>query len=277
MTGNSHTSPCSSADDDRIKRAVRSGWDAMADGYQAETIISTNDVHYGPLCPGERELGLMGDVQGKSVLELACGSAQNSVALAKWGALVTALDISSRQIRHASALVRKERVGVRLVRGDGGRLAMFRDAAFDLVVSSFGWEFIPDLEACFQECHRVLSPAGRLVVCTVHPLAAFEWDEELSALPVTDYFHPPVEVWEDLPETRDGRGVTFFRTIEETATSLNEAGFVIERIVEPYPYPLEEMTLEQRQAIAYGGRFWEEQYERLRRVPFSIVYVAQRQ
>ena len=75
------------------------------------------------------------------------------------------------------------------------RPAMFRSASFDLVLSSFGWEFVPDLAASFSECHRLLSPGGLLVVCTVHPLSAFEWDAEERALIVTDYFNPPVEVW----------------------------------------------------------------------------------
>ena len=56
---------------EHIKRSNQAGWDDMADSYQATTVISLDDVHYGPLSPGERELGLLGDVGGKRVLELA--------------------------------------------------------------------------------------------------------------------------------------------------------------------------------------------------------------
>ncbi len=78
---------------DRVKRAVRTAWDRMSPSYQAETRISVDDVHYAPLAPGERELKILGDVQGKRVLELACGAAQNAIAVSKWGARVTAVDI----------------------------------------------------------------------------------------------------------------------------------------------------------------------------------------
>ncbi len=77
---------------DHIKRAIQAGWDEMSQSYQAESHISLDDVHYAPLGPGERELQIIGDVNGKRVLELACGAAQNSIALAKWGAQLTALD-----------------------------------------------------------------------------------------------------------------------------------------------------------------------------------------
>ena len=75
-------------DSQRTKQAIRAGWDAMSDWYQSESRISVDDVHYGPLCPGEKELQIIGDVQGLRALELACGAAQNSIALAKWGASV---------------------------------------------------------------------------------------------------------------------------------------------------------------------------------------------
>ena len=114
---------------DNIKKAIQAGWDEMSDSYQAESRISLDDVHYAPIAPGERELRLLGDVRGKRVLELACGAAQNSIALAKWGAHVTAMDFSSRQLQKAKLLVSSEKVDVNLIRGDMERLGMFRNAA----------------------------------------------------------------------------------------------------------------------------------------------------
>ncbi|NIV35014.1 MAG: SAM-dependent methyltransferase, partial [Anaerolineae bacterium] len=48
----------------------RRGWNTISAGYQRERQISMEDVHYGPLAPGERELGLLGDVRGKRILEV---------------------------------------------------------------------------------------------------------------------------------------------------------------------------------------------------------------
>ena len=38
----------------------RRGWNTISAGYQRERRISTDDVHYGPLAPGERELEPLG-------------------------------------------------------------------------------------------------------------------------------------------------------------------------------------------------------------------------
>lgn len=259
-------------DNDRLKRAVGAGWDAMSDSYQADSVISLHDVHYGPFCAGESELNLMGDVRGRRVLELACGAAQNSIALARKGALVTAIDISPRQLDKAAALVRQEGVTVDLLRADMESLGMFRDGAFEVVLSSFGWEFVPELGACLRECRRVLVSDGLLVMCTVHPLTAFEWDEEERALIVDNYFDPPVEVWNETGTGPDA--VTYFHTIDETFQLLRDANFGVERIVEPCPKNIKEMTPEELASLPYRGSYWESQYERLSRVPFSIVYVA---
>ena len=258
--------------DERVKRAIRSGWDRMSASYQAETRISLDDIHYAPLAPGERELNLLGDIRGKCILELACGAAQNSIAASKLGARVTALDMSLRQLRQAHRLVQQERAGVDLLRGDMERLGLFRDGSFDVVMSSFGWEFVPDLSACFAECHRVLRSAGLLVVCTVHPLTAFEWDGDDGALIVTDYFNSPVEIWGDAGRADEGRAMTFFHTVEEMFTLIASSGFAVERIVEPHPYEREDM----RARAPYTGAYWETQYERLRRVPFAIVYIGRK-
>ena len=261
---------------DNIKKAIQAGWDEMSDSYQAESRISLDDVHYAPIAPGERELRLLGDVRGKRVLELACGAAQNSIALAKWGAHVTAMDFSSRQLQKAKLLVSGEKVEVNLIRGDMERLGMFRNAAFDIVLSSFGWEFVPDLGACFDECSRVLADDGLLIVCTVHPLTAFEWDEDEKALLVNDYFNPPVEVWGGSSQAGKDKAVTIFRTVQEMFDLLTSSGFHIERIVEPYPYPVQSMSEAEKRAMPYSGPFWENQQERLSRVPFSIVYKARK-
>ena len=112
-------------------------------------------------------------------------------------------------------------------------------------------------------------------MCTVHPLAAFEWDEENRVLRVFDYFRLPVEVWSE-PEQGRQEGATFFHTIEEVFGLLTDSGFSVERVLEPSPYPIEEMSEDERRMIPYRGAAWERQYERMSRVPFTIIYTARK-
>ena len=202
--------------------------------------------------------------------------AQNAIALAKWGARVTAVDVSPKQLSHACRLVQSEAADVALIQADIERLTMFADESFDAIISSNGIEFVTDLGACLLEWHRVLRPGGIAVISTVHPLGAFEWDEGQGALIVRNYFNLPVEVWHDVGETDGQRGLTFFRTIEEMFSTLTDVGFSVERILEPVPYPLNRMSDAEKSRIPYQGTLWESDYERMRRIPFNIVYVARK-
>jgi len=258
---------------DSIKRAIRLGWDEMSESYQMETRISLEDVHYSPLCPGERELGIIGDVRGKKTLELACGAAQNSIALAKWGADATAIDMSGQQLAKAHELAAKEGVALNMIQCDIERLSMLRDQSFDLVISCFGMEFLPDPAACLAETNRLLRGDGMLVIGTVHPLTAFEWDADEEMLRVTDYFNPPVEVWDEPTHDASQNGLTFFRTVSEMFVLLTGAGFRVEQVIEPMPYDCADSLREQ---APYGGAYWESQRQRLSRVPFAIVYRARK-
>jgi SAM-dependent methyltransferase len=261
---------------DPIKRDIGAGWDAMSDSYQHDSDISLDDVHYGPFAMGERELNLLGPVSGKRILELACGAAQNSIALSKWGAKCVGMDISPKQLRQAARFRSEESVNVALVRGDMENPSMFAPETFDIVLSSFGWEFIPDLAACFQSCNELLKPGGTLLVCTAHPLNAFEWDDRENAVFVTDYFSPPVEVWEEPVPEGHRPGMTFFHTFGEMFELLTGAGFSVDRVLEPFPNYLTDDTENKPSKSPYAGSYWDTSRDRLSKVPFAIVYLARK-
>ncbi len=62
----------------------------------AWTDLSLDVVHYGPDIPTEADLRLLGPLEGKRVLELGCGGGPMTVAMAKQGARVIAVDESAR-------------------------------------------------------------------------------------------------------------------------------------------------------------------------------------
>jgi ubiquinone/menaquinone biosynthesis C-methylase UbiE len=74
-------------------------WDRVTDTYDFEKYWS-NKVHlswFGNL------LSIIGDPIGKSILEVGCGSAFQSLALAERGGVVSLIDISAHTIERASA------------------------------------------------------------------------------------------------------------------------------------------------------------------------------
>ena len=62
---------------------------------------AAEDITWGMFGPSDSELGVLGDVSGKDVIELGCGTAYFGAWLAKRGARVTGVDITPAQLETA--------------------------------------------------------------------------------------------------------------------------------------------------------------------------------
>ncbi|MBI3825226.1 MAG: class I SAM-dependent methyltransferase [Candidatus Rokubacteria bacterium] len=118
-----------------------------------------------------RALRRLHDLAGaRRVLEIGCGNAFASALLSAGRELVVATDLPSADpathsigLGKARALLdglRVERYGIAAASGE--RLP-FREGAFDLVISLFVLEHVPDREAAVAEMHRVLDRGGLAV------------------------------------------------------------------------------------------------------------------
>ncbi len=117
--------------------------------------------------------GLVPAADGGRVLELGCGIGRFEQALAPRVGLAVGLDVSPGMLaaaaRRAAALPETARAAAAFVRTGGRDLAMFRDAAFDLVlaVDAFPYVFAggPALaDATVAEMARVVRPGGDVVI-----------------------------------------------------------------------------------------------------------------
>jgi SAM-dependent methyltransferase len=226
-----------SVDKNETRDLNRRGWDLISASYQAERRISTDDVHYGPFAPGERELQVLGHVGGKHILEVGCGGGQNAVVLAKWGARCTGLDPSAAQLAHARRLAREQGIEVEFVQGIAEDLGAFPDDSFDLVLSSYAFDYVADLEAAYREAGRVLKAGGLFVFCLSHPwFQAVGWhliDGPDAALLGNYAAWPVVEDWDWTFES--GVNAPFrdhLRTLAQIVNGLIAAGFTLERLIE---------------------------------------------
>jgi len=103
----------------------------------------------------DRVIRLLGrSLQGLDVLVICCGSGMDAEYLARRGARVVAMDISSGCL--ARARVRAGRYGVDyvLVRGDAENLP-FRDSSFDYAFVHDGLHHLPEPERAIREMARV--------------------------------------------------------------------------------------------------------------------------
>lgn len=216
-------------------RANRRWWDAAAPAYLAEHGSDLGDADF-LWCPEglrEADAHLLGDVAGRRVLEIGCGSAPCSRWLRRAGADVVALDLSAGMLARAAQLNRSTGIDVPLLQADAGALPV-ADAAFDLACSAFGGlPFVADVGAVLREVARVLRPGGRFVASVNHPM---RWPFPDSPDPedlriVSSYFDRTPYV-----ETDDaGRAVyvEHHRTVGDWVRAVVGAGLVLEDLVEP--------------------------------------------
>jgi SAM-dependent methyltransferase len=220
----------------------RAFWDKESNEYQRRNAahIDHPDTRWGLWQLPDSELGVLGEVAGKDVLELGCGAGQFGLTLARRGARMVGLDISARQLEHARA----NGVEFPLVLGSAGAVPL-PDESFDLVVADHGANRFVDPEAFVPEVARLLRSGGRFVFSGSTPFEAMCWDEQTESLGtelLLDYFglhriegddHVEFELgyghWirlfranglivEDLVEVRPPEGVhSTYRSVEESA------------------------------------------------------------
>jgi SAM-dependent methyltransferase len=210
-------------------------WDADADDYHVEhgEFLGVSDFVWCPEALREEDARLLGDVSGRDVLEVGCGSAPCARWLAEQGARVVGLDLSAGMLRYAAAAGDATGLAVPLVRANAERLP-FATGSFDIACSAFGAvPFVADVGELFRDVARVLRPGGTWVFAVTHPMRwIFPDDPGPDGLRVTSsYFDrtPYVEV------DADGRAtyVEHHRTLGDFVRALTGAGFTLLDLVEP--------------------------------------------
>lgn len=218
-------------------RANRAWWDAEAPDYYLEhgDFLGDADFVWGPEGLREEDAGLLGEVDGRRVLEIGAGAGQCSRWLAGRGAQVVATDLSTGMLAQGARIDRTRQAG------DGPPLLAcdaidlpFADDSFDIVFTSYGAvPFVADSARLMREAARVLRPGGRFVFSTTHPIRwAFADDPGQAGLTVVQpYFdrRPYVE--------EDGAGRALYaehhRTLGDRIRELVAAGLVLDDLVEP--------------------------------------------
>jgi SAM-dependent methyltransferase len=105
---------------------------------------------------------------GQRVLDVACGSGNTALVAARRYCQVTGVDYVPALLERARQRAAAEGVQAEFRAGDAQALP-FPDAAFDVVLSTFGVMFAPDQEKAAAELLRVCAPGGRIGLATWMP------------------------------------------------------------------------------------------------------------
>ena len=189
------------------------------------------------------------------------------------------MDISEKQIEHARRLAKKEGTRVPFHVGDMQDLRIFKDESFDTVLSSFAIEYADNVLAVFREVFRVLREHGLFVFASSHPIIGTGRPIRYGGgrrWAVSNYFNRRKRVW----KWKAKNGIAEFYggqiTIQDYFDMLTKARFVVERVLEPEPYPLKKMTESQLARIPYSDPGYVKHYDLWRKVPFTIIFKARR-
>jgi SAM-dependent methyltransferase len=178
--------------------------------------------------PTDLELRLLGDLRGKRVLDLGCGSGAAAIAFAQQGAIVIALDSDDAALVRARARAEQAEVKVEWRSGDLADLAFLRAESIDAAFSAESVAEVDDAARLFRQVQRVLKPNGPFVFSYAHPMSLCI---DADGVVARSYFDPgPIDV------ERDGQPVrVHVRDVGEVFTELGRAGFRVDTILEPRP------------------------------------------
>lgn len=109
---------------------------------------------------------------GERVLDVACGTGVTTLAAARRRVDATGIDFSANALAQARQRAEFEGLAVDFREGDAEALP-FDDETFDVVLSTFGAQFVADQDAAARELVRVCKPGGRIGLANWTPAPFF--------------------------------------------------------------------------------------------------------
>jgi SAM-dependent methyltransferase len=240
----------------------RASWNADSDDYQArhgEQLAASTGLAWGVMQIPEAELRILGDVAGKDILELGCGAAQWSIALARLGARPVGIDLSERQLEHARRLMADGGVDFPLIHGSAERVPL-PDASFDIVFCDHGAMTFADPYRTVPEAARLLRRGGLFAFSHHTPIEAIAWpldSDKVGDRLVVDYF--------GMHRLDDGETTTFQLAYGEWIRLFRANGLGVEDLIEPRPADDATSSYRTEEELAWARRWPAEEIWRVRK------------
>lgn len=221
-------------DSNQIINTNRNYWNENADLWFGTTALP----EYGVKFVTEDDLHLFGDVSGKRVLEICCGSGHSLKYHADRGAgELWGIDLSQKQLDNAERLLSENGYSAKLICSPMEADIDIPKEYFDYVYSIYGIGWTTDLQGTFNKVASYLKRDGIFIFSWHHTLnycVAWSCEERKEIIEDgqlvfhksyfdEDYFTMPV----------DGSEIILCnRKISTYVNALANSGFVIEQMIE---------------------------------------------
>ena len=144
------------------KEAIKK-YDEIAEEYH-KTRTSKKGNFFNQFLEMPTTLELIGNVEGKNILDFGCGSGIYAKSLTKKGAIVKGFDISPKMLD----IAKKENPKLDLRIGSGNKIPF--NEKFDIVIAPLVLHYLKDWNKVFKEIKRVLKTNGYFVFSTTNPV-----------------------------------------------------------------------------------------------------------
>jgi len=183
---------------------------------------------------------MLPDVKGKSVLDLGCGYGETDKYLKELGATyVLGTDISTHMIEIANNENKLDGIEYQVLPMEE---ISTLNRKFDIIISSLAFHYIKDYKKLIKDIYNLLNDNGVLVFSQEHPLNTapiFPKEQEENRIDInnkryyliSDYNRNGIRhiLW-------NGETVEkYHRNFSELVNGLVEAGFKIDKVLEPIP------------------------------------------
>ena len=183
------------------------------------------------------ELDVLGDVRGKRILHLQCHFGQDTLSLARMGAIVTGLDFSNVAIENAVKINDQLGLNASFICADVYSLPDDLIGQFDIVFTSYGTiGWLPELGSWAETIKKALVPGGKFIMVDFHPFI-WTFDNDVQKIEY-DYFNsdPIIEEIEGTYADRNApiktQTISWNHGIGEILNTLIQAGISIQEFSE---------------------------------------------
>jgi SAM-dependent methyltransferase len=210
----------------------RAAWTALAPAYAADARAAwaADEITWGTCRVRESDLRVLGDVSGKDVVDLGCGTGYFSAWLARRGARPVAVDVTPDQLETVRRLQAEYDVHFPLVEANAEDVPL-PDDSFDLALSEYGASIWCDPYRWIPEAARLLRPGAELVFLRNSTLVMLCMP---PAGPAAEALRRPLFSLYRLEWEDDGT-VEFHLPHGEWIRLLREHGFEVEALLELAP------------------------------------------
>lgn len=190
---------------------------------------AADDITWGIFNVPERQIDVLGNVRGRDVVELGCGTAYFSAWLARRGARPAGVDVTAAQLETARRCQDRFGLTFPLIEADAGHVPL-PSGSFDLAISECGASLWCDPARWVPEAARLLRPGGRLVFHTTSILVSM-CSADPGGPAGQELLHPQRRARQ---LKTPGGGTQFHLGHGEWIKILHSSGFVIDALHELY-------------------------------------------